>query len=129
MAVIAHVAYWVADMDRSCSFWAEWFGASAGPLYASTNQPGFTSRFLTFSDGATIELMHRPNLSPASGSTVPAVGLAHIAISLGSVAAVDSLAAKARLAGVLAAEPRRTGDGFYEAILIDPDRNQIEITA
>lgn len=129
MAAIAHVAYWVADIDRSCRFWAEWFGGLAGPLYTSANQPGFISRFVTLSDGATIELMHRPDLSPESGSAGPLIGLAHLAISLGTVAAVDSLAAKARLAGILVAEPRRTGDGFYEAILIDPDHNQIEITA
>ena len=54
-------------------------------------------------------------------------GLAHIALSLGGEAAVD--AAAARLAAHLVAKPRRTGDGYYEAIFRDPDGNLVELVA
>ncbi|VTR35008.1 Uncharacterised protein [Serratia fonticola] len=57
------------------------------------------------------------------------VGWAHIALSLGSEALVDELAQRAKQEGILQAAPRWTGDGFYEAIIRDPDGNAIEITA
>ncbi|HEE0241674.1 TPA: glyoxalase/bleomycin resistance/extradiol dioxygenase family protein, partial [Serratia marcescens] len=31
--------------------------------------------------------------------------------------------------GILLSAPRWTGDGFYEAVIRDPDGNAIEITA
>ena len=55
-------------------------------------------------------------------------GLAHVALSLGSEQAVDAMAARAEVQGLLVAKPRWTGDGFYEAVLCDPDGNLIEIT-
>ncbi|PWV98211.1 lactoylglutathione lyase [Hoeflea marina] len=129
MIALAHVAYWCVDLDRTAGFWTHWFGASAGDCYVSSNQPGFRSRFVTLASGPTIELMQRSDIMPKSAGQAPGIGLSHIALSLGSVAAVDALAEKAAQAGILAAVPRRTGDGFYEAILFDPDLNQIEITA
>ncbi|MGO2369664.1 MAG: VOC family protein, partial [Serratia sp. (in: enterobacteria)] len=57
------------------------------------------------------------------------VGWAHIALSVGDEGLVDQLAQRAQQEGILQAPPRRTGDGFYEAIIRDPDGNAIEITA
>ncbi|HCR5088022.1 TPA: glyoxalase/bleomycin resistance/extradiol dioxygenase family protein, partial [Enterobacter hormaechei subsp. xiangfangensis] len=53
------------------------------------------------------------------------VGWAHIAINVGSKAQVDSMAAQA--SGSLLSAPRMTGDGFYEAVIADPDGNRIEL--
>jgi lactoylglutathione lyase len=39
------------------------------------------------------------------------------------------LATKAAASGILLSAARMTGDGFYEAVLKDPDGNPIEITA
>ena len=129
-ARIAHVAFWTADLERLAAFWAEVLGAKVGPLYESARRPGFRSRFLGLGGDVTVELMSAPWIDPAVLPTdEERVGLAHIAVSLGSTEAVDALARRLAQEGRLLAQPRWTGDGFYEAIIADPDGNAIEITA
>jgi lactoylglutathione lyase len=54
---------------------------------------------------------------------------AHLALALGSETAVDAATERLRSAGVpVADEPRRTGDGCYESVVLDPDGNRIELT-
>jgi lactoylglutathione lyase len=56
-------------------------------------------------------------------------GYIHMALSVGSKARVDELTAKLRQDGYpVVSEPRRTGDGYYESCVLDPDGNRIEIT-
>jgi lactoylglutathione lyase len=56
--------------------------------------------------------------------------LAHIAISVGSRDAVDRLVERMRADGIgIASGPRLTGDGYYEAVVIDSEGNLVEITA
>ena len=43
--------------------------------------------------------------------------------------AVDALAARMESVGLLVSPPRRTGDGFYEAVIRDPEGNLVEITS
>lgn len=124
---LAHVALWTREMDRLCSFWQQAFGAEVGALYESRNRPGYRSRFLRFGSGAEIEVMAGPWVGTAAAHE--AQGYAHVAFSLGSEAAVDLLAERMRNLGALHAAPRHTGDGFYEAVIRDPDGNLIEITA
>ncbi len=58
------------------------------------------------------------------------MGLTHVAISLGSEQAVDALTARLRALGTPVLDgPRRTGDGYYESVVLDPEGNRIEITA
>ncbi len=125
---IAHVALWTADLDRLCRFWTELFGATVGDLYESARRPGFSSRFLYLKDGPSIELMQGPWISGQDEQS-ERQGYAHLALSLGSREAVDDLATKAAASGILLSPARMTGDGFYEAVLSDPDGNSIEITA
>ena len=132
---LAHAALWTTDLDAAAAFWEELFGATVGEPYRSQRRPGFVSRFVRLrgdagapqEEGARIELMTGPWISadppPPSGS-----GWDHIAISLGSRAAVDALAGRCRERGCLVAEPRTTGDGFYEAIVAMPDGTPVEIT-
>lgn len=124
---IAHVALWTADLERLCDFWAETFGATAGDLYESARRPGFSSRFLYLKDGPSIEIMQGPWIAPQDGQG-ERQGYAHLALSLGSREAVDAMAARAAASGTLVSPARMTGDGFYEAVLKDPDGNPIEIT-
>ncbi|TNB49869.1 glyoxalase/bleomycin resistance/extradiol dioxygenase family protein [Martelella lutilitoris] len=126
---IAHVALWTADLDRLAAFYERVFAAHAGARYESRRRPGFVSRFITLTDGPAIEIMQAPWLGPAGDPSAERPGYAHIAIGFGSIGAVDRLAADAEREGFLASAPRRTGDGFYEAVLTDPDGNLIEITA
>lgn len=125
---IAHVALWTTDIDAQARFWTTWFGAQAGELYVSKNRPGFTSRFLRLQDGPTLELMSLPGLAVAPDDKEHP-GWAHIALDVGDKNQVDALAQRAKAAGILRSGPRMTGDGFYEAVLADPDGNLVEITA
>ncbi|WP_373463328.1 VOC family protein [Herbivorax sp. ANBcel31] len=57
------------------------------------------------------------------------IGLAHLAVSVGSKSKVISLTERLREDGYgILSEPRTTGDGYFESIISDPDGNRIEIT-
>ena len=119
-ASVDHAAAWVADLDRASAFYVQWFGAVPGPLYTSRRRP-FASRFVSIGNSARLELM-----AMAGEPARPA----HIAISVGSRHAVDRLVERMRAAGIAIADgPRLTGDGYYEAVVIDPEGNLVEITA
>jgi lactoylglutathione lyase len=124
---IAHVALWTSNLDRSCDFYREVFGAEIGPTYRSKRTLGFTSRFARFPEGPAIELMAFPQLAPQSGCGLR-VGWGHIAISLGTEEAVTTLAKKMESNDTLVSGPRWTGDGYFEAVISDPDGNLIEVT-
>jgi lactoylglutathione lyase len=122
-ARIEHVALWARELEVMRAFYTEALGGSSGRLYENT-VTGFTSYFISFSDGPRLELMHQPGRAPA------AAGCAHIALALGSRAAVDAAIAALRQRGVsVESDPRVTGDGYYEAVILDPERNRIELTA
>lgn len=130
-ARIAHVAIWTWDLERMAGFWRDFFGASVGPLYRSARRPGFVSRFLTLSGGPAIELMQGPWIVPVlpqARGVEERAGYAHVAIALGSREAVQALAARAAALGILQSGPRMTGDGYFEAVVVDPDGNPVEIT-
>jgi catechol 2,3-dioxygenase-like lactoylglutathione lyase family enzyme len=117
---IAHAAAWVADLERARAFYERWFGATAGTKYSSTKR-SFTSYFLSLGSGARLELMVSPGEEPRP---------AHIAVSVGSRPAVDRLVKAMEAAGIcIVSAPRVTGDGYYEAVVIDTEGNLVEITA
>ncbi len=126
---IEHVALWTKDIERLRSFYETYFQASAGPRYVNERKQ-FTSYFLSFASGARLELMSRPHLAAAGGDThTPPTGYAHLALSVGSPEAVDALAERFRREGHPVVDgPRRTGDGYYECVVLDPDGNRVEIT-
>lgn len=131
-ARIEHVALWARDIEAVAAFYARWFGARVGERYENARK-GFASRFLEFGDGARLEVMSRTDVG-ARGAPNPQgseqLGFAHVAIAVGDEAAVDALAARLRAAGIeLADGPRRTGDGYYECVVRDPEGNRVEVTA
>lgn len=130
MIRIEHIALWVDNMDVMCDFYSRYFGAVVGPQYANAKK-GFTSRFLSFSSGARIEMMKTTTLLPVRhGAGAQRMGLTHFAVSLGSEAAVDALVNRMTAAGVTLVDgPRRTGDGYYEAVVLDPEGNRVELMA
>jgi lactoylglutathione lyase len=126
--LIEHVAIWTSSLEGLAEFYVRFFGARVGPPYRSATRP-FESRFLSFESGARLELMRLPDLAPAAGRD-PRVGIAHLAFSTGSAAAVDRLTEEIRAAGyAVVGAPRTTGDGYYESVVLDPDGNVVEITA
>ena len=129
MPRIEHVAIWTTDLERLKTFYETAFGASAGKKYVNPRK-GFESTFVTFASGARLELMQVPALRAASDDARgPVAGYAHIALSLDSEDDVDALTARLRAEGHPVLDgPRRTGDGYYESAVCDPDGNRIEIT-
>ena len=127
---IDHVALWTTDLDRCKQFYVSYFGAVAGTGCVNPAK-GFKSCFLSFADGARIEAMKTTTLSPVVVEPgAQRMGLTHIAISLGSERLVDELTQRLKNDGFPILDgPRRTGDGYYESVTLDPDGNRIEITA
>jgi len=57
------------------------------------------------------------------------MGVTHVALSVGSQRRVDELTSRLRQDGhPILDGPRRTGDGYYESVVLDPDGNRLEIT-
>jgi lactoylglutathione lyase len=130
MPRLEHVALWVQDLESMCAFYAETFGATVGPRYENEGK-GFASRFLAFETGARLELMTTRSLRPVRHEPgAQRMGLTHLALSLGSEGAVDELTARCRARGLPVLDgPRRTGDGYYESVVLDPEGNRLELTA
>ena len=127
---IEHVAIWTHDLERLRQFYENYFDAKSSAKYTNPRTQ-FESYFLTFADGARLELMQRPNV-PSSKNDVEQqfTGYIHLAFSVGSRAAVDALTDRLRADGYRILDgPRTTGDGYYEAVVLDPDGNRVEITA
>ncbi len=126
---ISHIAVWTQDIERLKEFYERHFGAKAGPRYVNPGRR-FESYFLSFESGARLEIMQMPSVSRRQDIGVPSQGYAHLAVSVGSEAEVDRLTDRLRAGGCeILSNPRRTGDGYYESIVADPDGNPIEITA
>ena len=125
---IEHVAIWTTDLGRCKQFYTAYFGATAGPHYVNPAK-GFESCFLSFDGGARLEAMTTTSLSLAQlPPGAERLGLAHLALSVGSERAVDELTKRLRSDGITIVDgPRRTGDGYYESVVVDPDGNRIEI--
>lgn len=124
---IEHVAMYVKDLEGSRCFFEKYFGAVSAGKYHNRNT-GFCSYFLTFEDGARIEIMKKPAMADGEKS-MTRTGLAHIAFSVGSKAKVDELTEILREDGFkVISGPRTTGDGYYESCIVDAENNQIEIT-
>jgi lactoylglutathione lyase len=125
---IEHVAIWTTDLDRCKHFYASYFGATAGPNYVNPAK-GFESCFLSFDNGARLEAMTTTTLPLVQAPRgAQRLGLTHLAISVGSDRLVDSLTERLRADGIAVVDgPRRTGDGYYESVVLDPDGNRIEI--
>lgn len=126
---IEHLAIWTCNLEALKAFYIRFFGASANEKYYNPVKQ-FSSYFLSFEDGARLELMHMPGIPANSNDVIKQyMGLIHFAVRTGSKEKVDALTEEIRKAGyTVLGEPRWTGDGYYESVIADPDNNRIEIT-
>lgn len=124
---IEHVAVYVKDLERSREFFTKYFQAESNDGYYNS-KTGFRSYFLTFEDGARLEIMNRQDAKDTQKELVQN-GYIHIAFSAGSREKVDELTNRLRADGYsVISGPRVTGDGYYESCILDLEGNQIEIT-
>ena len=124
---IEHIAVYVTDLEAAKDFFARYFGGRPNEGYHNT-KTGFRSYFISFENGARLELMNRPDV-PEADKTAERTGYAHIAFSVGSRAKVDELTERLRSARYeVKSGPRTTGDGYYESCIVAVEGNLIEIT-
>lgn len=124
---IEHVGLFVEGLAQTVAFYETYFAAQASESYHNPKTT-FTSRFLTFPDGARLEVCTREDLNPQRVAGYP-LGYMHLAFALGSQEAVDALTARLAAAGYRhLSGPRTTGDGYYESVVLDPEGNQLELT-
>lgn len=130
---IEHLAIWANDIEKLRAFYLKYFEAISNERYFNPTK-NFQSYFLSFSkeqvgQGCRLELMQKPEI-PQNLNPGEATGITHFAVSLGSEQAVDALTETLRSDGHrIVGEPRWTGDGYYESVVLDPEGNRIEITA
>nr|WP_297172164.1 VOC family protein [uncultured Agathobaculum sp.] len=126
--MIEHMALYTLDIERLRAFYETYFDGTAGNQYHNP-KTGLQTYFISFADGARLELMTRPALGQSAGSQ-PQTGWAHLAFKAGTRENVDALTERLRADGYkVTSGPRTTGDGYYESCVLDPDGNTVEITA
>ena len=127
---IDHIAVWTDKLEELKDFYVKYFGGTAGSKYKN-EKTQFESYFLTFGQGARLELMHKPFI-PGNINDEEVwqhIGLIHISFHAGSGVEVENKAKQLEKDGFkILSGPRTTGDGYYEFETLDPDGNRIEVT-
>lgn len=124
---IEHIAMYVNDIESTKDFFVKYFNATANKGYHNQTT-NFRSYFLSFDDGARLEIMNKPIMEDVE-KMLTRTGYIHIAFSLGSKEAVNELTERLKNDGFhIISGPRTTGDGYYESCIIGIEGNQIELT-
>ena len=124
---IEHIAMYVTDLEKARDFFVRYLGRVSNDGYHNVNTD-FRSFFVSFEDGARLEIMTKPEVVDAQ-KPLNRTGYAHIAFSVGSKEKVDELTERLRADGYeVVSGPRTTGDGYYESCVVGIEGNQVEIT-
>lgn len=124
---IEHVAMYVNDLEGARNFFENYLGGRSDAGYHNPTTD-FRSYFISFDDGARLEVMHKPEMADDEKKR-NRTGYIHIAFSVGSKQNVDHLTERLEADGYeVISGPRTTGDGYYESCIVAVEGNQIEIT-
>ena len=127
--ILEHVAIWTGQLEALRDFYTDYFGAAPNEKYTSDKgaRGRFESYFLSFDSGARLELMRLPAIPEGDNADGrESTGLTHLAFGVKTREELDALVARLRKDGhPIAGEPRTTGDGYYEACVLDPDGNRV----
>ena len=124
---IEHVAMYVNNLEQAKDFFVGYLDGKANEGYHNQTTD-FRSYFISFGDGARLEIMNKPALSDPT-KDIDRTGFVHAAFSVGSAEKVDELTALLKYDGYeVLSGPRTTGDGYYESCIVAFEGNQIEIT-
>lgn len=125
---ISHIAVYTEDLEAMKSFYTLYFKGISNEKYINPSKK-FESYFISFNDGAKLELMRKPSINSVL-KPEERLGITHIAFTLGSKKEVLSLTERLRTDGFrIVEEPRTTGDGYFESVILDPEGNRIELVA
>lgn len=125
---IAHIAIWTKDLEAMKEFYTCYFEGVSNEKYINPVKK-FESYFITFESGAKLELMHKESVVKPS-DTEDRSGITHIAFKIGSKKAVLTLTEMLRSDGIrIVGEPRTSGDGYFESVILDLEGNRIELIA
>lgn len=127
---IDHIAIWTTNLEGLRNFYIHYFDAASNEIYYNHSKE-FRSYFISFDGDCSLEIMEMPNIPQTKNNPLKQfVGLIHFAIKIGSKAEVNRLTEDLKKDGFkVVGEPRTTGDGMYESIILDPDGNRVEILA
>lgn len=124
---IEHIAMYVKDLEATKHFFMKYLGATSNDGYLN-KKTEFRSYFLSFEDGARLEIMNQPQVTECQPE-VQRLGYIHLAFCVGSKAKVDALTAELKEDGyTVISGPRTTGDGYYESCIVGIEGNIIELT-
>ncbi|MBO4883100.1 MAG: VOC family protein [Lachnospiraceae bacterium] len=126
--VIEHIALFVNDLEKARDFFVKYLNGRSDEGYYNPKEE-FRSHFITFDDGARLEVMSKPGVADDDKGK-ERTGYDHLAFSVGSKEKVDELTKQLSDAGYeVLRGPRTTGDGYYESCIVAVEGNRIEITA
>ena len=122
---IHHIAIWTFRLEELREFYIRYFNGTSNEKYINPKK-GFESYFIYFDDGAALELMSRTDVqnTPIEENKL---GLTHFALSFQSKEDVLRTTEQLRSDGyTIAGEPRTSGDGYFESVILDTDGNRVE---
>jgi lactoylglutathione lyase len=126
---LEHIAIWTDNIELLRNYYVSFFDGQSNEMYINPKTQ-FQSYFISFESGARLEIMSMPNIPENTNDTINAQhkGIIHIAFSVDSIQEVDAKAALLQANGFeLLNGPRVTGDGYYEFVTLDPDKNRLEV--
>jgi lactoylglutathione lyase len=126
---LEHIAIWTDNIELLRNYYVSFFDGQSNEMYINPKTQ-FQSYFISFESGARLEIMSMPNIPDNTNDTINAQhkGIIHIAFSVATKQEVDAKAALLQANGFeLLNGPRVTGDGYYEFVTLDPDKNRLEV--
>jgi len=126
---LEHIAIWTDNIELLRNYYVSFFDGQSNEMYINPKTQ-FQSYFISFKSGARLEIMSMPNIPENTNDTINVQhkGIIHIAFSVATKQEVDAKAALLQANGFeLLNGPRVTGDGYYEFVTLDPDKNRLEV--
>ncbi len=128
--MIEHMGIWTRQLEKMKDYYERYFCGKPNHRYTAVRPSGavYQAYFLSFGGAARLEIMQQDGVP--DGGSQPQTGMAHIAFGLPGREGVDELLARITADGYACLSPaRHTGDGYYEAVVADPDGNRVELVA
>ncbi len=129
--IIEHVAIWTNNLELLKDYYCKYFGGTSNKKYTNPVKQ-FNSYFISFNNGARLEIMSMEGVPANMNDTVKKqhLGIIHLAFGVNTIEEVDAKAEELKANNfTILSGPRKTGDGYYEFETLDPDGNRLEVTA